>query len=88
MRTVAFTSFPQDEQDNFRSSCRRWRKNPDEFIVEAEESDPLAGSPRPIERDVIVMHSPTGKARRYSAGSGTNWNVKLDDDLQAAHFVR
>lgn len=88
MRPIAFTSFPRDEQDDFRSSCRRWRKNPDEFIVQAEESDPLAGPPRPAERDVIVTHSPTGKSRRYSAGSGASWNMKFEDDLQAAYFAR
>lgn len=88
MRTIAFTLFRQDEQDDFRSSCRRWRKSPDEFTVQAEENDPPPGPPSPMQRDVIVKHSATGKARRYSAGSGTSWNVKFDEDLQAAYFIR
>jgi hypothetical protein len=88
MRTIAFASFPQDEQDDFRSSCRRWRKSPDEFIVRAEEQDPPPGPPTSIQRDVIVVHEPTGKARRYSAGSGTSWNIKFEDDLQAVYFAR
>ena len=88
MRTIAFASFPQDEQDDFRSSCRRWRKRPDEFLVKAEETDPPPGPPSPIQRDVVVLHNPTGKARRYSASNGTSWNIKFDDDLQAAYFAR
>jgi Protein of unknown function (DUF3606) len=85
MRTIAFALFPTDEQEDFRSSCRRWRKSPDEFRVTAEEEE--LGPPAPIQRDVVVVHPPTGKARRYSAGSGTNWNIKFDEDLQAAYFT-
>ena len=88
MRTIAFALFPQDEQDDFRSSCRRWRKNPEEFLVKAEEQDPPPGPPTSTHRDVVVVHNPTGKARRYSVGNGTSWNIKFDDDLQAAYFAR
>lgn len=88
MRTIAFALFPQDEQDDFRSSCKRWRKNPDEFLVNAEEHDPPPGPATPIQRDVVVVHVPTGKARRYSASSGSSWNRKFDDDLQAVYFAR
>ena len=88
MRTIAFTLFPQDEQEDFRSSCKRWRKSPDEFLVKAEVDDPPAGPATPIQRDVLVVHVPTGKARRYTASSGTNWNSKFDDDLQAVYFAR
>ena len=86
MRTIAFTSFPQDEQDRFRSSCRWWRKKPDDFVVKAEEPDMPPGPPAPTERDVIVVHKPTGKGRRYGAGSGTNWILKFEDDIQAGYF--
>jgi hypothetical protein len=88
MRTIAFTLFPSDEQEDFRSSCKRWRKSPEEFLVKAEEQDPPAGPATPIQRDVLVVHVPTGKARRYTASSGTNWNRKFDDDLQAVYFAR
>ena len=88
MRTIAFALFPQDEQDDFRSSCRRWRKSPGDFLVKAEEHDPPPGPATPLQRDVVVLHVPTGKARSYSAGSGTSWNSKFDEDLQAAYFAR
>jgi hypothetical protein len=88
MRTIAFTSFPRDEQDDFRFSCRRWRRNPDEFTVKAEENDPPPGSAMPMRREVIVVYSPTGKGRRYSAGGGTNWILTFSDDLQAVYFGR
>ena len=85
MRTIAFASFPQEEQDNFRSSCKRWRKRPEEFLVEAEELDPGPESVAPM-REVIVVHHETGKGRRYTDAGGTNWNNQFDDDLQAAYF--
>jgi hypothetical protein len=88
MRNIAFALFPQDEQDDFRSSCRRWRKNPDEFRVKAEELDPPPGPPIPMQRDVVVVHVPTGKARRYTASNGSSWNRKFDDDPQAVYFAR
>lgn len=87
MRTIAFERFPQDEQEDFRSSCKRWRKKPEEFVVRAEERDSSATSVTPLQRDVIVLHVPSGKARRYAAGNGTSWNAKFEDDLQAVYFT-
>lgn len=87
MRTLAFTLLPPDEQDNFLSSCRRWRRNPKEFLVKAEEYDPSPGAPSPLRRDVIVAHVPSGKARRYAAGHGSSWNASFEDDLQAVFFT-
>jgi hypothetical protein len=86
MRTIAFNLFPEDEQVDFRSSCVRWRKRPDEFLVKAEEPDLPAPLPRPIQREVIVVHVPTAKARRYQAGRGSSWNAAFEDDLQALYF--
>ena len=86
MRTIAFNLFPEDEQEDFRSSCARWRKSPNEFLVKAEEPDLPAGPPRPIQREVIVVHVPSAKARRYQAGRGSSWNAAFEDDLQALYF--
>ena len=86
MRTIAFNLFPEDERDDFRSSCIRWRKSPDEFLVKAEEADLPAGPPRRIQREVIVTHVPSAKARRYRAGHGSSWNAAFEDDLQALYF--
>jgi hypothetical protein len=85
MRIVEFASFPQDEQDDFRWSCRRWLKKFDDFVVTAEERSPASGSPGPVQRDVIVRHRPTGRARSYNACQGS-WNRKFDDDLQASFY--
>jgi len=71
---------------DFRSSCARWRKRPDEFLVKAEEPDLPAGPPRRIQREVIVVHVPSAKARRYQAGHGSSWNAAFEDDLQALYF--
>jgi hypothetical protein len=87
MRTVAFDLFPADEREDFISSCRRWRRNPEEFLVKAEEYDPPPGPPSPVRRDVIVMYVNSGKARRYEAGHGSNWNAAFEDDLQALFFA-
>lgn len=86
MRTIAFNLFPEDEQEDFRSSCVRWRKSPDEFLVKSEEPDFPAGALRAIEREVIVIHVPSAKARRYQAGHGSSWNAAFEDDLQALYF--
>jgi hypothetical protein len=86
MRTIAFNLFPQNEQDVFRSSCLRWLKSPDEFLVKAEEPDLPAGFPRSVQREVIVVHVPSAKARRYQAGHGSSWNAAFEDDLQAVYF--
>jgi hypothetical protein len=85
MRSVEFRFFPEDEKEDFAQSCARWRKNPDEFAVRAEEQEP-GSAPSPLRREVIVTHTPTGKARRYEAGSGSNWNASFEDDLQALFF--
>jgi hypothetical protein len=42
--------------------------------------------PRPIQREVIVVHVPSAKARRYQAGRGSSWNASFEDDLQALYF--
>jgi hypothetical protein len=86
MRTIAFNLFPEHEQDNFRSSCVRWRKRPNEFLVKAEETDVPAVPPMPIQRQVIVVHVSSAKARRYQAGQGSSWNAAFEDDLQALYF--
>src|SRR5947208_918840 len=86
MRTIAFNCFPEGEQAAFRSSCLRWRKSPNEFLVKAEEVEVPAGLPRPIQREVIVVHVPSAKARRYRAGHGSSWNAAFEDDLQAVYF--
>ena len=39
-----------------------------------------------MQRDVIVVHVPSAKARRYQAGYGSGWNAAFDDDLQALYF--
>ena len=88
MRTIAFALFPQHEQSNFRASCRRWMKSPDDFVVSAEEQDPPPAGETSLQREVIVIHKPTGKGRRYTAGGGTRWNDEFDDDLQASYFRR
>jgi hypothetical protein len=86
MRTLAFNRLPPDEQEGFISSCRRWTRNPEEFLVKAEEYDPPPGAPSPSRRDVIVTHVPSGKARRYTAGHGSSWNAAFEDDLQAVFY--
>ena len=88
VRTIAFNLFPEDEQEDFRSSCKRWRRNPDDFIVKAEEHDPAPGIVSPLRREVIVIHVPSAKARRYEAGHGSSWNAAFEDDLQALYFTR
>ena len=88
MRTIAFNSFPADEREDFISSCQRWRRNPNEFLVTAQEHDPYAGVPSPLRREVIVVHRPSAKARRYQAGHATSWNAAFEDDLQALYFPR
>ena len=89
MRTVAFNSFPINEREDFISSCRRWRRNPEAFLVNAEEEDDRrpSTSASPVRRDVIVMHVASGKARRYHASYGSNWNAAFEDDLQALFFA-
>ena len=88
MRTVTFNRFPADEQEDFISSCKRWHRNPNHFLVEAEEYDPPPGPPSGLRREVIVKHIPSGKARRYEAGHRSSWNAAFEDDLQALFFPR
>jgi hypothetical protein len=57
IRTIAFASFPQDEQDIFRSSCRRWGKRLDEFLVKPEKPDPVPGPKSASQREVTVAYS-------------------------------
>jgi hypothetical protein len=87
MRTIAFNSFPQDEQEIFRSSCVRWGKRPDDFLVSAEELD-SPGRRGPAHREVTVEHIPSSKARTYRAGRGAGWIGDFEDDLQAVYFGR
>jgi hypothetical protein len=86
MRTLEFKQLPADEQEDFISSCKRWRRAPHEFHVKAEERDEVPGLPAPMRRDVVVLHLPSRKARRYQAGHGSNWNAAFEDDLQARFF--
>jgi hypothetical protein len=86
MRTIAFNLFPRGEQEVFRSSCRRWGRSPAEFNVRAEEHELSPGSNNASHRDVIVRHMRLGKARRYEAGGGSDWNGAFEDDLQALFF--
>ena len=88
VRTVPFKSFPADEQAMFAACCKHWWRSPDEFAVIAEEGDLAADTLRPVRRDVIVLHMASGKARRYDAGDGSNWNDAFDDDLDAMFFPR
>lgn len=81
-------SFPADEREDFKSSCLRWRRSPDEFIVTAEEHDFDPGVPSPLRREVIVVHIPSAKARRYEAGHASSGNAAFEDDLQALYVPR
>jgi hypothetical protein len=86
MKTIPFELFPVDEQEIFIASCRRAGKSQKEFIVRAEEEDPIPGSAQPARREVIVKHVPTGNAMRYNAGPGTNWDSAFLDDLVVGFF--
>jgi hypothetical protein len=86
MRTIAFNLFPEEEQDVFKSSCLRWGMRPKDFLVKAEELDRPAGASRDVRREVIVIHIPSSKGRRYQAGNGSRWNSAFQDDLQALYF--
>jgi hypothetical protein len=86
MRTIPFHQFPADEQEDFYSTCMRWRKQPHEFFIEAQEYDPHPTAPSLLRRDVIVVHYPSIKGRRYEAGHGSNWNTAFEGDLQALYY--
>jgi hypothetical protein len=88
MQIISLESFPSDEREDFISSCKRWRRDPDDFVVTAEEPDSPGSPPGPVRREVIVTHIPSGKARRYAAGHGSNWNLSFGEDLQALYFTR
>jgi len=86
MRTISFHQFPAGEQAAFRSSCTRWRKQPDEFLVEGQDYDLRWGPPNLRRREVIVVHYPSLKGKRYQTGPASNWNVAFDRDLRAGLY--
>ena len=86
MKTVPFDLFPANEHADFLWWCRRAGKSQTEFVVRAEEEDSVTGSTQPARREVIVEHLPSGHARRYSAGHGSDWISSFLDDLQAGFY--
>ena len=58
IRTIPLSDLPAGEQEAFRSFCTRWQKQPDEFLVEAQEYDPPSAEPS-HRRAVIVVHYPS-----------------------------
>jgi hypothetical protein len=88
MRTISFSSFPEEEQEIFQLSCRRWWKRPRDFVVTAEEPDSPEDQQSFKPREVTVMYLPSAKARSYRADRGGRWIDDFEDDLQAVYFGR
>ena len=88
MRTVVFNSFPEDEQEIFQLSCRRWGKRLRDFVVTAEEPDSLDDQQRSRPREVTVTYVPSARARSYRADRGARWIGDFEDDLQLVYFGR
>ncbi|MFL6604687.1 MAG: hypothetical protein ACJ8R9_25590 [Steroidobacteraceae bacterium] len=85
IQTIPLHRIPPGQQEAFRSSCRRWQKQTDEFLVEAQKYDPRSSAPS-LGRAVIVVHYPSTKGKRYDAGLASDWNAAFERDLEAVYY--
>ncbi len=86
MRTIAFDSFPEEEQEIFQLSCKRWGMRSRDFVVTAEEPD-SPGDQRSLKpREVFVKYLPSAKARSYRGDRGGRWINDFEDDLELVYF--
>jgi len=88
MRTITFNSFPEDEQEIFQLSCKRWGKRLRDFVVTAEEPDSPEDRQSLRPREVTVKYVPSARARSYRADNGAGWIGDFEDDLQLVYFGR
>lgn len=82
----SLSAFPWDDQEDFRSLCRRFGKNPDDFSVEVEEHTAGSGESS-THRDVVVVYLPSGKGRCYCPDYGKFWTLKFGVDLKVDYFT-
>jgi hypothetical protein len=83
---MSLSALPWDDQEDFRSLCRRFGKNPGDFRVEVEEH--AAGTDgSPNHHDVVVVYLPSGKGRCYCPDYGKFWTLKFGVDLKVDYFT-
>ncbi|EHP39486.1 hypothetical protein OR16_31214 [Cupriavidus basilensis OR16] len=81
-----FEELPVDEQEAFKSACRKHGRIREEFTVDFEEDSPAKEGVSHIPRQVTVAATLTGARQHYAAGSDTSWPVEFERDLDRGFF--
>ncbi len=87
MGTIPLNLFPNDELEDITAACARYRMSLDEFLIKAEQ-EPLGVGVASIRRQVVVLHSASGKGRRYEAGHGSHWTADFENDLADLYYTK
>ena len=86
MANHLLSQFPQDEQDDFLSICKKYGRFVEEFQVIDEDQYPAGGGGVAIKRQVTVALRGKTAISIYDAGHAGSWTVDFENDLKAGTF--